>query len=666
MKYRFVKLSALILFALFVFSCVSPQVVQNDFYLGLMNESNNEKIRLFERALSSSNEYIRRASAEELAILMCEGVDLSPKTMESMRRNAYGWWAEAFAIASPAPGSAPNRERALSFLLGAESNTASFNHARLYVLRECERQGLIFSEKEIAAIEGHHAVFQAPSITVQAARQERYNESLVFFRAFQENGSWPSQMPELFLEYPNLINDLGRAFQYTASGGEGHTLFLRWENNLSNQSDDLRFRLVFFAARIARRMGSSQAAQAIALFERAIVLAPDYNQQDSCIWYILDASVSGRTSVFFERLERHVSKWHNISTYNSVMERYLVMLVTAREWGRIIRTYDLIKDIDGFIPKAGFAWVIARAIEEGYLNAEERRLAARSINASAPEASAFYQVAYNTGESLLMPALYYRMQSAKALGLPFLVLAEETPEDRLPPSPALQFLLGFFAHDAVGFSTPYIRAMERNLSPSELRALAEVLHENEIYTLSMRMISLFLYREGYVRKRRDLELMYPRPYLELVETNAQRFNVEPSILFGLIRTESAFQSAIVSRAGAVGLAQLMPATAEEQAKRIRSAGGPDFLGPENLVDSTNPEVNVYIGSFYYSNWVTHFGSAQLALMSYNGGHFRVRRWRAASDLPVDLLVETVPIYETRDYGRRIPAIGQIYEELYYR
>ena len=633
---------------------------QNDFYLGLLlTDDDEEKVNLFEKALVSSNINIRQAAAEQLAIMMQHGIELSDKTAELVRQEAAGWWAEAFSITLPAAGSNTlNRERILSFLLGFGQNTTeSFNQARFYVLSECRRQGLSFSESETAAIEGHYADSGL-----------RYNDALNFFRAFQVSGSWPQQLPQMFFEYPGLINVLGRAFQFTQSGNEGLNLFLRWETNLGNQFDDLRYRLVFFAARIARRIGNIQ-TQAVSLFERALTFAPDYEQQDACIWYILDMSLTGPINIIEERLARLVPLWHSGSYFNNIMERYLHRLVSAREWRRVVTGYDLIKDTT-CITKSGFAWVIARSMEEDYLSAEDRRLAARTVNNDTAGASDFFQIAYDAGASLLMPALYYRMQSADALGLPFLIFSEEKVScdciEGAAPSSALQFLLGFFANDAESYALPYIRSLERSLTSCELRAVAQALDDAHMHPQSMRLITLYIFREGYVRERRDLEIMYPRPYHELIETHANYFDIAPPLFFGLVRTESAFQSAVVSRAGAVGLSQLMPATGREQAERIRRAGGPDFFGPDGALDSTDPSLNVYIGTFYLNHQRNSFGDMTLALMAYNGGHTRVRRWRAANNMPLDLFVETVPIFETRDYGRRVPAIGRIYEELYYR
>ena len=651
-------LAAVFLSFIFIFftSCPVSQAQEeenpNIFYIGLTADSTDEKIKLYEKALLSSNIYIRRAASDQLASLTLQGAKLSAGTEALIHSEASGWWAAAFNAAQNM-----NRENALLFLLGFGQNAVfSFDDARQYVLNECIKNELIFSESESIAVEGHYEV----SVS-------RYLEALNVFRAFRIDDIWPLQMPDIFVKYPNLINDLGRAFQYTSSGNEGLNLFLQWETNLpadiTGNPDDLRYRLVFWAARIARRTGQND--RAISLFEQALVLTSDDIQKDACIWYILDLLLTGPVNVTMDNIERLIPQLYNTASVNDIMERYLHRLVSSRDWRRIIRTYDLIKNINGLHLKAGFAWVIARSIEEGYLSPEDKRLAANAAGAEA-DASVFMQIAYNASGSLQVPAVYYRMQSAASLGLPFLVFTDDIP-DTGEQSAAVQFLLGFFENGAANYSVPYIRSLEGELTPAELRAVANELDKAGLYIQSMRLISLYINNEDYDRNRRDLEIMYPRPFLDLIETHADIFNIAPSLLYGLIRQESAFQTAIGSHAGAVGLMQLMQATARDMADRIRRAGGPNFFNIDGSVETTNPEINVYIGSYYYNYLRSLFNNNdQLSLMAYNGGLGRVRQWRSASNLPVDLLVETVTIYETRDYGKRIPALAVIYEELYYR
>jgi soluble lytic murein transglycosylase len=242
--------------------------------------------------------------------------------------------------------------------------------------------------------------------------------------------------------------------------------------------------------------------------------------------------------------------------------------------------------------------------------------------------------------------------------------------------------MGFFRNNAGEFAPRYIRAMEMELTPAELRQLAEALDQGGQYTQSIRIVSRY-FRQQYFSgetndpagKRRDLELLFPRPYMELVEHYAAETGQPPALLYGLIRTESAFQSGVVSSAGAVGLTQLIPSTAEEMAARIRRSGGPDYrqrsednsnpLDSEQTLDLTDPEVNIHIGAYYLNYLIERFDDPLLAFLAYNGGMNRVRRWRAASTLPADLFMETVEFRETRDYGRKILAAAAVYNILYY-
>jgi len=650
MLFRLLKFLGVFLISLFALSCVSQiqvHVQPSDFYFGLLNDSIAEKIKLFEKSLASPNEYIRRAAAEKLVVLKLQDAEIHNKTMEIVRSELRGFWAEAFYIVSD-----PSKEKALSFFFRHEQNSASFNEARQFILSECAKKEITFTEREMAAIEGHYAISCL-----------RYNEALDNFRAFQHEDYWPELIPNIFIDYPVLINDLGKTFQYTKSSAEGLTLFLKWlENN--NLSVGLQYKLNFYAGRIARKVGGKN-AQGITLFEQAFSLAPNAEQMEACIWYILDLTVTGPTKTFIERLAKYIPAWRNGSDYNDLLERFLHKLTVERDWNKVIKTYDMIKNTDAAVSKIGYAWVIARAIENNYLTAADMRLAAQVIGAKTAEASAFYRIAYDIGIVNSLPTLLYRSQCADVLNEPFLELTEETTELE-EHSQALQFILGFFNYGVVDFSLPYLKEMEKDLTDDELRIVAQAYDKQGMYWESIHLVSLYFHRNGYSKDRRDWELMYPRPYLELVNKYSKEYGIEQPLLYGLMRTESAFREAVVSRAGAVGLMQLMPKTAKSEAERLKRAGGPDYLGENGVVDSTIPSLNVHLGVFYFKYLQDYFKDTVLALLAYNGGQARVRRLRNASKLPVDLFVETITNFENRDYGKRVPAAARVYQELYYK
>jgi len=647
--FHLLKLHAFLLLSVLVFSCASQvQKDANVYYLGLLDKSVAEKVKLFEKSLFSPNEYIRQASAEELAILMSQGRTFSRKITETVRRELSGFWAEAFNIVS-----APDKEKALSFFFRYEQNSASFTEAIRFIIGEYAKKEIIFSEQEMAAIEGHYFVSGL-----------RYNEALNAFRAFQTDGAWAEKIPEIFVRHPALISDLGKIFQYTQSSAEGLALFLQWLAD-KNLPSEVQFRLNFYAGRIARRIGG-QNAKSISLFEQALAFAPDAEQADACIWYILDLTVTGSTNSFFERLTKFIPDWHKASYYSDILERLLHKLVTERDWNKVIKTYNMIQNTDAVIPRISYARVIARAIENKYLSAADSRLAAQIIDAESADALAFYRIAYDIGVVSSIPSFIYRSQSAEVLNKPFLEFTEEKELEKKDYSPLLQFIMGFFENNAVDFLLPQIRELEKNLTVEELRVVAKAFHDEGIYTQSMRIASSYMFRNGYSRNKRDWEMMFPRPYLELVEKYAKEYDISPSLLYGLIRSESAFREAVVSHAGAVGLMQLMPRTAKDMAERLKREGGPDYFNEDGVVDSTNPTLNVHIGTYYFKYLQDYFDNTVLALMAYNGGQNRIRRLHSASNLPIDLFVETVPIYETRDYGKRVPAAARIYHELYYK
>lgn len=101
-----------------------------------------------------------------------------------------------------------------------------------------------------------------------------------------------------------------------------------------------------------------------------------------------------------------------------------------------------------------------------------------------------------------------------------------------------------------------------------------------------------------------------------------------------------------SRVGATGLMQLMPATAKWVARQIPV----ESYRKEML---TQPDVNVRMGTYYFSRVLADLGHPILATAAYNAGPGRARRWREAQALDGAIYVETIPFNETRDYVKQV-------------
>ncbi|MDR0315502.1 MAG: transglycosylase SLT domain-containing protein, partial [Treponema sp.] len=515
---------------------------------------------LFEKALNNPNAHIRSAAAAELLSLYSEGGELSAAALNIARREAVGSWAGAFDVLFAEP--ALMKAKALSYILGAATTAGDVfpDEAARYALRELRnRDADFFSSAENAAIDGHIA-----------ASRSRFSEALLLFRTVL-NGE-AAENSRIFLQYPALINDLGRSFQYATNSREGIDLFLEWEkNSVEGQNPDVRFRLFFFAARIARQRGLFD--QGIELFDRALPFAPDSVQADACIWYILDSALSRSPAAAVRQLELYAPRWHDPAYFSDVLDKLSREFAARRQWKELVTVFDLIRTTGDADSVAKYAWIIYRALEEGYLPAATASAAAAPADLSA---AAFLAIAYNAGSK---PS-YYRAQSAAVLEKPFLEpAAPSTGEEK--KSAAMEFLLGFFSNNAAQFAPQYIRPFENELSAGDLRTLAEALQKAGHYTQSLRLVSVYMNQEDYEPELRDYELHYPRPFRELVEQYAAETGIRAALLYGLIRTESAFQSDVVSSAGAIGLTQLLPATAQDMAGRIRRRGGPDYTqGPD--------------------------------------------------------------------------------------
>ena len=154
-------------------------------------------------------------------------------------------------------------------------------------------------------------------------------------------------------------------------------------------------------------------------------------------------------------------------------------------------------------------------------------------------------------------------------------------------------------------------------------------------------------------------LYYPIEEGGFLPERAKEFSLDPAVLRGLVRQESVFDANAKSRAGAMGLMQLMPATAKSLSRSVlRSRYRRAFL--------YDPGVNARLGAAYLRSLLDRFDdSTILALAAYNGGPTRIARLlRENPNLPEDELFESIPLYETRDYVRRVLLFAESYRELY--
>ncbi len=157
--------------------------------------------------------------------------------------------------------------------------------------------------------------------------------------------------------------------------------------------------------------------------------------------------------------------------------------------------------------------------------------------------------------------------------------------------------------------------------------------------------------------RNDFSLRFPTPYKQQVMELAQKKELDPSLIYGVMRRESLFDPLARSHVGALGLMQLMPSTARRVArslgmKRPRQA---DILHVEN---------NIRFGTHYLKSVMNRFdNNVALAAAAYNAGPRNVRRWLPRDEqMSADLWVETVPFGETRNYVQAVLAYATVFDK----
>jgi soluble lytic murein transglycosylase len=143
---------------------------------------------------------------------------------------------------------------------------------------------------------------------------------------------------------------------------------------------------------------------------------------------------------------------------------------------------------------------------------------------------------------------------------------------------------------------------------------------------------------------------------------AEDLDLPPALLWALMRRESFFDADVVSLAGAYGLMQLLPTTAERVA-RTAAAPVPDAGAGDLFI----PSVNVLLGSTYLSglrdeakgNWIR-------ALASYNAGEANGARWEARlrDGEPPELGILLISYSETRSYVYNVLRVAHLYEDVW--
>jgi soluble lytic murein transglycosylase len=254
-------------------------------------------------------------------------------------------------------------------------------------------------------------------------------------------------------------------------------------------------------------------------------------------------------------------------------------------------------------------------------------------------------------QSLAQERSFYGFLAADALELPYNY--EDAPETitheqvhALEETPGVQRSLELFALGEMTRARREWRFTTQDFSNIELRIAARVAEKWGWHNQAIRSMIT-------AKAWDDLAPRFPLAYQDNFIAGSRTEDIPVTWSMAIARQESAFMPDAKSSAGALGLMQLMPATARQVAKESRIS-----LRSNNQL--TDPPTNIKLGTAYLGKMFRQFNHNRiLASAAYNAGPNRVKNWLDPS-LPLDVWIETIPFSETRKYVQNVLVFSSIY------
>ncbi len=151
------------------------------------------------------------------------------------------------------------------------------------------------------------------------------------------------------------------------------------------------------------------------------------------------------------------------------------------------------------------------------------------------------------------------------------------------------------------------------------------------------------------------DMLFPVQHREVIRAESAKYGLDPNLVLGLIRQESAFAAGAHSSANARGLMQVLPSTGRRLARETK-------VPRYSVRRLFQPEINVALGTRHLADLLQHFdGKVEFALAAYNAGSDRVDRWvQEFGDVDMAEFVELIPFSETRDYVKQVLTNTALY------
>ena len=247
-------------------------------------------------------------------------------------------------------------------------------------------------------------------------------------------------------------------------------------------------------------------------------------------------------------------------------------------------------------------------------------------------------------------ALIYRQEAGIAAGET--IVPPRNLADSLPVPAGFDRIKALIA---LGFHEEASKELSGQKNPKTSHAVARLYLEMDNYNAALKLFS----NENPRRLDKDSALFwginYPLAFSDHVMKNAGDNNLPASLVYAIIRAESTYSPTALSPVGAVGLMQLMPATAAAVAR-----------GKVDRSSLTIPELNIRYGAKHLKDLlVYHNNNLVLVIAAYNAGSGNVGKWeKRLGNMPREEFIENIPFAETKEYVKKVLTGMELYQRFY--
>ena len=453
---------------------------------------------------------------------------------------------------------------------------------------------------------------------------------------------------ETKIEFAQKLKEVAQNFMMSHNQSE----------NIFSKKEKL-FYLYFYAGRIFDKTDFSYYKNAKECFLLSAQNSINDETYDNAIWYYLNQSKKESYSSLVNEIKIYGNSWKDKSYYSDLLEELRLHFLSTRQWTAFCKFYSTIEQVADDETKSTWAYLTARLIKEEFVSLQN--FSDYSLQ------QMFYSVLENSESSL-----YYKIMSAKNLNLEakkvidymYFNFNEENSvvKDEGIAKSVFEILSSCVKYGQIKKFYEIVKQYKDYLTSDDLSFFAKEIFttfsdDENLYPTTLRIASSAFSNSGTGKDLELLQILYPRYFYDLIKDSCTEYNLDEFILLGLIRTESYFDKDVFSAAGASGLTQLMNSTASDIARKLR-------VKEFDLLDA---KTNITFGSFYLNELTRRLdGSVLKAIISYNTGITRVRRWATQfANVPQDIWIEMFPYEESREYGKKVLANAFVYGLLYY-